>query len=63
MKELDCVELTQPFEGLPAGTKGTVVLVYPGPHAEVEFFDGKGETVGVFTVPTSLLKVTWAAAS
>ena len=59
MKELDCVELVQPFEGLPVGTEGTVVLVYPGSHVEVEFFDMDGNTIGVFTVPTDYLKVTW----
>ena len=30
MKELDVVKLTREFEGLPAGTKGTIVLEYDG---------------------------------
>ena len=62
MQELDCVELIQPFEGFSIGTKGTVVLTYPGPHAEVEFFNAEHKTIGVFTVPTNLLKVMWSDA-
>lgn len=39
MKELDVVRLTKEFEGLPAGTEGTIVCEYDGKVFEVEFFD------------------------
>ena len=39
----DLLRLTREFEGLPAGTKGTIVLEYNGPQFEVEFFDEDGD--------------------
>jgi hypothetical protein len=57
MKELDIVELTQPFNELPIGTKGTIVAEYDGKMFEVEFFDDKNETIGVFTTPKDVLKL------
>ena len=55
MKEFDCVYLTHPFSKLPVGAKGTIVYEYDGKNFEVEFFDAKGETIGVFTTPASIL--------
>lgn len=57
MKELDVVRLISEFNGLPAGTRGTIVLEYDGTHFEVEFFDNDGETIDVFTTPASALEV------
>ncbi len=39
MHELDVVRLTEDFNGLPAGTEGTIVLKYNEEYFEVEFFD------------------------
>ena len=61
MKELDCVKLTKPFNGLPLGTKGVVVLKYNDEDVEVEFFDDNDQTIDVYTVPTDCLEVTWKA--
>ncbi len=57
MKELDVVRLTQKFEGLPIGTKGTIVLEYDGTHFEVEFVDLQGTTIDVLTTPADLLEI------
>jgi hypothetical protein len=57
MKELDIVELTQPFNELSIATKGTIVAEYDGKMFEVEFFDDKNETIGVFTTPKDVLKL------
>ena len=57
MKELDVVKLTREFEGLPAGTKGTIVLEYDGPHFEVEFFDEDGNTIEVLTTPVDAIEL------
>lgn len=51
--ELDVVRLRRdrPEDGLAAGAKGTVVLVYPGGRDyEVEFLDDEGWTIAVCTV-------------
>jgi hypothetical protein len=57
LKELDVVELTKELATVPKGTRGTVVLVYPGGRrVEVEFVDQAGETIGVESVPTDFLK-------
>ena len=61
MNELDCVKLVKPFEDLPLGTKGVVVLKYNDEDVEVEFFDDNGRTIDVYTVPTDCLEVTWKA--
>ena len=58
MNELDCVRLTQPFEGLVAGAKGTIVHKYNDDDFEVEFFDASGETIGVYTISNDYLEVT-----
>jgi len=44
MKELDVVKLIQDFNGLSAGTEGTIVLEYDGTAYEVEFVDSEGGT-------------------
>ena len=50
MDELQCVKLIKEFEGMPIGTKGTIVLKYTENDFEVEFFDDNGETIGVYTI-------------
>jgi len=57
MKELDVVRLTEEFKGLPAGTKGAIVLEYDGTHYEVEFFDAEGDTIDVYTTPADALEL------
>ena len=57
MKELDVVRLTKEFEGLPAGTEGTIVCKYDGKAFEVEFFDNDGDTIDVFTTPVEVLEL------
>ena len=43
MKELDIVKLNKEFNGLKAGTEGTIVLEYDGSYFEVEFFDDNND--------------------
>ena len=57
MKELDVVRLIKEFEGLPAGTEGTIVCEYDGKAFEVEFFDNDGDTIDVFTTPVEVLEL------
>ena len=57
MKELDVVKLTKEFNGLSAGTEGTIVLEYDGTYFEVEFFDSNGDTIDVFTTPIDVLEL------
>ncbi len=57
MKELDIVKLNNEFNGLKAGTEGTIVLEYDGNYFEVEFFDDNDDTIGVFTTPVELLEI------
>lgn len=57
MKELDVVKLNADFQGLPAETKGTIVLEYDGKYFEVEFFDSDGDTIDVHTTPAELLEL------
>ena len=59
MKELDAVKLIEEFEGLSAGTEGTIVHEYDGSAFEVEFFDKDGNTIDVYTTPTEFLEVVW----
>jgi hypothetical protein len=53
-EEYDVVSLRSKIDDvpLPAGTMGTVLLVYPdkGPTYYVEFTDELGETLGLFYV-------------
>lgn len=57
MKELDVVRLVNDFNGLPAGTEGTIVLEYDGTAYEVEFVDSEGETIDVLTTPSDVLEL------
>ena len=57
MKELDVVKLTKEFNGLSAGTEGTIVLEYDGTYFEVEFFDSNGDTIDVFITPIDVLEL------
>ena len=57
MKELDIVKLTEEYKGIPAGTKGAIVLEYDGTHFEVEFFDEYEDTIDVLTTPASVLEL------
>ena len=57
MKELDVVRLTKEFEGLPAGTEGTIVCEYDEKAFEVEFFDSEGDTIDVFTTPVEVFEL------
>lgn len=57
MKELDVVKLTKEFNGLNAGTEGTIVLEYDGNFFEVEFFDSNGDTIDVLTTPVDSLEL------
>jgi hypothetical protein len=59
MKDLDVVELTEDFMGIPAGTKGTIVFEYDGTDFEVEFIDSNRDTIDVLTTPANILKVVY----
>ena len=52
-KEYDSVELTEDLDvTLRSGTRGAIVMVYPGspPEFEVEFVNDKGDTLSIRTV-------------
>lgn len=57
MKELDVVMLKSDFQGLTAGTEGTIVLEYDGTAFEVEFFDKDGDTIDVITTPVDIIEL------
>lgn len=57
MKELDVVILKSDFNGVSAGTQGTIVLEYDGTTFEVEFFDKEGSTLDVLTTPAELIEL------
>ena len=57
MKELDVVTLKSDFNGVSAGTQGTIVLEYDGTAFEVEFFDKEGRTLDVLTSPAELIEL------
>ena len=57
MKELDVVTLKNDFNGVPAGTQGTIVLEYDGTAFEVEFFDKDGRTLDVLTTHKEFIKL------
>ena len=57
MKELDFVKLKTEFKGLPAETKGTIVLEYDGNCFEVEFVDDAENTIDVLTTPAEMLEL------
>ena len=55
MRLFDIVRLVKEFNGLPAGTEGTIVLEYDGTAYEVEFVDSEGETIDVLTTPADMI--------
>ena len=55
MKESDVVKPVKAFNGLPAGTGGTIVLEYDGTAYEVEFVDSEGETIDVPITPADMI--------
>lgn len=57
MKELGVVCLIKEFEGLPIGTKGTIVCEYDGKAFEVEFFNNDRNTIDVFTTPVEVVEL------
>ncbi len=57
MKELDIVVLKSDFKGIPAGTKGTIVLEYDGTAFEVEFVNKEGHTLKVLPTPAELIEL------
>ena len=66
--EYDVVRLVRAVTdlGLPAGSKGTVVLAYPDSEpevVEVEFVDADGHTTHLATVATTCLEVVWSAST
>ena len=58
MKELDVVRLKSDFQGITAGTEGTILLEYDGTAFEVEFFDKDGETTEVVTTHVDVIELT-----
>ena len=59
MKELDVVRLTKEFEGIPAGTEGTIVSYYDGKMFDIEFFDDEYNTIDVLITPVEILELIW----
>lgn len=57
MKEFDIVKLKENFQGINAGTEGTIVLEYDGTAFEVEFVDENLDTIEVTTTPANLLEL------
>ncbi len=57
MRELDVVKLKCDFQGLSAGTLGTIVLEYDGTAFEVEFIDNNGDTIVVLTTPAEKIEL------
>ena len=45
------------FQGINAGTEGTIVLEYDGTAFEVEFVDENLDTIEVITTPANLLEL------
>lgn len=48
-------EPVQDFNGLPAGTEGTIVLEYDGTAYEAEYVDSEGETIDVPITPADMI--------
>lgn len=57
MTDDDDVILTEDYNGIPAGTKGTIVIDYSDVNAEVEFFNEEGKSLGEINVPKDLLRL------
>ena len=58
LKELEPVKLLCDYNEIKAGTLGTVVLAYDDHIVEVEFIDGAGDIIGVYTIPVEVLEKT-----
>lgn len=54
--EIDVVELIEAVDGWPAGTNGTVVHDL-GETKMVEISNDRGETLGLPSIPTELLRL------
>lgn len=59
MEELDGVILLKDFENLKKGSEGTIVLKYNDVDFEVEFFDKKDKSLGVYTISKDYIEVYW----
>jgi len=60
LREYDVVELVEGLsDSLKIGTRGAVVMVYPGerPEYEVEFVDANGRTIDVRAVSPDKLRL------
>lgn len=55
MKEFDTVKLKENYEGIPEGTKGTIVQKYQPSLFEVEFFDSDHKMIDTVTTPIMVL--------
>ena len=55
MKEFDTVKLKENYEGIPEGTKGTIVQKYQPSLFEVEFFDNEHKMIDTVTTPIMVL--------
>lgn len=61
MDELDIVALIADWEGIPADTEGTIVLVHTGSDAfDVEFTDSNGDTLTITTVAARQVRPVWS---
>lgn len=58
IEQFDVVALTRPFDNLPAGIEGTVMMLHEG-GCEVDFQSDDGQTRGI---PLDALKLRWKAA-
>lgn len=58
LKELEPVKLLCDYNEIKAGTLGTILLVYDDHIVEVEFVDGEGDAIGVYTIPVEVLEKT-----
>lgn len=59
-REYDVVELMESLSAfLKAGTRGAIVMVYPGerPEYEVEFVDANGRTIQVCAVSPDKIRL------
>ena len=65
LSEYDVVRLrtTADAPAVPAGSRGTILIVYPDapPAYEVEFIDKAGNSLGTFTMKESNLEIEWKA--
>ena len=59
--ELDVVELRHNVSDMPAGSKGTVLLVLTKPHSAylVEFTDSDGVTIAEVTLTEDQIELVW----